>query len=189
MQEQTTETIEYRSLRGLPEEVNNYYIVSSRGELFSTFNNELRRLATSYVKGYRYISFFMKYNNGKRITYTKPIHTLIAHTFFGKCPKGMEVHHIDNDKENNNVSNLKYVTRQSNMIRGWAEGRFDNVSPAIKAKRVALNGRNTNLTPDDVRQIRRLKKVLTNKEIGFVYQLHPMQVSRICNYRSFANVE
>jgi hypothetical protein len=37
------------------------------------------------------------------------VHDLVAMSFIGPCPKGHKVHHIDGNKTNNYVKNLKYV--------------------------------------------------------------------------------
>lgn len=66
---------------------------------------------------------------------------------------------------------------------------FKNVRKAICQKRKAMNGRQTVLCEADVRQIRHLRlEGLTNKQVGFIFDLHPMQISRIYNKRSFAHV-
>lgn len=37
-------------------------------------------------------------------------HDLVWEEYFGKIPTGMQVHHIDGDKTNNDISNLQLVT-------------------------------------------------------------------------------
>lgn len=51
--------------------------------------------------------------NGQRKRFY--IHRLVWTTFKGKIPEGYEIHHLDNDKSNNDVSNLALVTRAENM--------------------------------------------------------------------------
>ena len=41
--------------------------------------------------------------------HTARIHTLVAKHFIGEIPKGYHVHHIDGNKQNNLVTNLKIV--------------------------------------------------------------------------------
>lgn len=178
------ETREYRTLRGLPHWAKNYYLISRDGEIVSTYGDRMRRIRWTESNGYAYVTL-----GGRRTAYTTPVHRLVAATYLGACPDGMEVHHIDGDKLNNNVENLKYVSRQSNMIRGWCSGQFDRVSAAVKNKREQLGGSISSLTEDDVRQIRRLRTVLTNAAIGYIFDLHPMQISRIVNRRSYANID
>lgn len=43
------------------------------------------------------------------------VHTLVAHSWIGPKPEGMEIDHIDKNKENNYFENLRYVTRKENM--------------------------------------------------------------------------
>jgi len=44
------------------------------------------------------------------------LHTLVALAFFGPCPPGMEVRHLDDDPRNNDLANLVYGTRSENRV-------------------------------------------------------------------------
>lgn len=43
------------------------------------------------------------------------IHTLVMMTYVGPRPEGMEIDHIDRNKANNRLENLRYVTRKENL--------------------------------------------------------------------------
>jgi hypothetical protein len=168
----------------------NEYYITADGFLFRKVGPyEFKKINGSVNKesGYVYINYKLKNGTWKHGV----LHTLIAKAFIPKpkYARNLEVNHKNGDKTDNSVSNLEWVTRQKNMALGWESGQFDNVSKAIKDKRKKLNGLQTNLTPLDVRQIRHLRKEgLSNRQVGHIFQLHPMQVSRIANYRSFRNV-
>jgi hypothetical protein len=62
---------------------------------------------------------------------TKDIHKLVASAFIGDS-EGREVDHIDRNRRNNNVSNLRYVTRGDNQrnrsgVNGVAYVYVDNL--------------------------------------------------------------
>lgn len=44
---------------------------------------------------------------------------------YGSIPKGMDIHHIDGDKNNNEIENLEMLSRSEHLKRHWKEGRFD----------------------------------------------------------------
>ena len=44
------------------------------------------------------------------------LHHIVAETYLGKRPAGLVIDHIDRDKQNNSISNLRYVTQQSNLL-------------------------------------------------------------------------
>jgi hypothetical protein len=44
---------------------------------------------------------------------------------FGAIPQGMDIHHKDGDKSNNEIENLEMLSRSDHLKRHWQEGRFD----------------------------------------------------------------
>ncbi len=44
------------------------------------------------------------------------VHRLVMEAFVGPLPEGMEVRHLDDDPDNNRLSNLVYGTRSENML-------------------------------------------------------------------------
>jgi len=60
-------------------------------------------------KGYKYIQI---QKDGKRINYL--FHSMISHCFIGKRPDGLVCDHIDRNRLNNNISNLRYITQKEN---------------------------------------------------------------------------
>lgn len=53
------------------------------------------------------------YRNGK--LYHKRIASLVAEVFLGQKPSGKEIDHIDGNKANNAVQNLRYTTHRENV--------------------------------------------------------------------------
>ena len=83
-------------------------IVTKDGRIFSKRykgHNFTERVQTINQKGYYTVTL-------KNKSYR--VHRIVAEAWFGKCPKGLEVDHIDRNKLNNNVNNLRYATRSLN---------------------------------------------------------------------------
>lgn len=176
---------EYKKIAGS----NNYYITNT-GEVFRKLGNYSFKYiepTTNPDTGYLGVNITMLKSSPKFRT----VHSLVAEAFLKK-PKHLkqyEINHIDGNKLNNNCYNLEYLTHSENMKKGWANGQFNNVSKGVSKKRVELKGRRSELTNTDVKQIRCLRSEgLSNKAVGLLFNIHPMQVSRIFNRRSFANV-
>lgn len=74
---------------------------------------------------------------------TKAHHTVVAEAFLGPRPEGHEVNHIDNNKHNNQLSNLEYLTRRDNRLQMYRDGR--DVS--------GTNNANCKYTEDDIRKV------------------------------------
>lgn len=103
------------------------YKVSSFGRVKSMSRPVYRKLINGYVSlkprilkylyngdGYKQVQL---YRQGRKKTF--PIHTLTFFTFNPHINKkqGYEVDHIDNDKENNNLTNLQYIKSRHNSTK------------------------------------------------------------------------
>lgn len=52
-------------------------------------------------------------------------HRWVWINYYGNIPKGMDIHHKDGDKSNNEIQNLEMLSRSDHLKRHWQEGRFD----------------------------------------------------------------
>ena len=84
------------------------YSVNENGEVFSTRGKPLYQWNDNV--GYRQV---VLYKDGKRCY--KRVHRLVYEAFYGKIPNKLIVNHIDEDKNNNNLSNLEIVTNRENI--------------------------------------------------------------------------
>lgn len=73
------------------------------------------------------------------------VHALVMKAFIGERPEGYEIDHINNNRKDNRLSNLEYVTHAENVHRAYKTGRIKRPE-----------GRKF-LDADAVRKIRELK--------------------------------
>lgn len=57
---------------------------------------------------------------------TRLVHRLIGSAFLSKDPERDFINHKDGNKQNNNISNLEWVTRSENEYHAYATGLRDN---------------------------------------------------------------
>lgn len=87
------------------------YEASSFGRIRSSARGPARVLKPSADrKGYLRLTLA---SNGNRGTFL--VHRVVALTFHGPCPEGLETAHLDGHPANNRADNLAYVTRSENM--------------------------------------------------------------------------
>lgn len=93
-----------------------HYEVSSEGNVRR--NGRLLK-PLSVTSGYKAVNLSYK---GK--TRTKTIHQLVYYSFNGGKPSGLKmvIDHVDDNKANNRLSNLRLVTTYENIVKGR---RFD----------------------------------------------------------------
>lgn len=102
------------------------YYVSNLGIAYTTKisprynpNGEMRELQPRrHPSGYLYFGFFVgKGPNKKRIW--RRAHRVVYEAFVGKIKNGLVIDHIDGDKHNNKVDNLRMVTHSENCQAFW----------------------------------------------------------------------
>lgn len=98
------------------------YSVSSHGRVLSYMKGPYNRREPIYLRA-------RIRGNYLGITLCRPglhrnyyLHRLVAETFHGPCPNGMECAHLDGDKYNCAASNLKWATRLENIRHKAAHG-------------------------------------------------------------------
>jgi hypothetical protein len=114
MAKRKEQIIELRPIR-----YNNRYWISDLGKVYyntKCWRNpkaELKELVPSYnPSGYLYY----KLSVGKcKYDYVRG-HRCVWEAFNGKIPVGLEIDHIDHDKHNNTLSNLRLVTHSENCL-------------------------------------------------------------------------
>ena len=85
-------------------------------------------------RGYRYLQV---QRDGKRINFL--FHHQVAYCFLGERPADLVIDHIDRDKLNNNVNNLRYITQTENLRN--CDRYLDNITEQGKERKRILQKR------------------------------------------------
>lgn len=85
------------------------YLCSSKGKLFSTKSNRLLRV-TPMACGYTVYGL----QNNKNLCERFYIHLVVLTSFLNEVANGRDVDHIDRNRNNNALSNLRFATRAEN---------------------------------------------------------------------------
>lgn len=103
-------------------EVDDHYEVSNYGRVRSWQPREFRNrrpVTPRLVKNILQNTGYLHVNIGGGVI--AAVHRLVAAAFLGECPDGHQVHHINNDKSDNRVSNLQYLTARENVAHSALE--------------------------------------------------------------------
>lgn len=112
---------EIKPIKGFPD-----YYCSNTGNFYTTkisprYNpdGEMRTLRPrTHPSGYLYYGFFVGKGPNKRRIW-KRAHRVVYETFVSKIKNGLQIDHIDGDKHNNKISNLRQLTQSENMLAAW----------------------------------------------------------------------
>jgi len=124
-------------------------------------------------KGYHRVKLY-KDSKGKKFF----IHRLVAKAFIPNPENKDTVNHKDNDKSNNKVENLEWMTNRENyehaQENNWALCHKGSGHP------------NSKLEEKDVLSIRKLRsKGIGVKEIAHRYKISDSHIYSICSYRTW----
>jgi len=157
------------------------YEVSNYGRVRRWVRGGGYRLSKPYYKeiqkdkdGYPFVVLYKKPKvKGYRIS------RLVLETFIEKPSGKMEASHLDGDKDNNELSNLVWETHYDNEQRKKLHGTYQWGEIANKSR----------LTENDVREIRRLRKLgLKLKLIGRMFLMTEVNASAICRRATWKHV-
>ena len=140
-----------------------FYEVSSKGRVRSTdkvvranahggtrtIKGKIRTLQLNPRNGYVYCSL-RDSGRSKNLR----VHRLVLEAFVGPCPDGMEALHIDGNKLDNSVENLRWGTHSENMLDKVAHGKDHNASKTHCINGHEYNEENTHYRKNGTRYCR-----------------------------------
>lgn len=154
------------------------YEVSNLGNVRLVISKKL--LKQGIVGGYKQVVLSGKIANGKRMY----VQRLVAQAFIPNLENKPFVNHMDCIKTNNHFSNLEWVTARENMIHASRNGILTGRNVA-KGEQCYL----TKLNPKKVKQIRKLSKTKTNKELSNMFGVHVVTIGTILNNLTWKHVK
>lgn len=108
------ETERNAPIEGFPD-----YLITSHGRVFSLKYGKMRELKQK-IDRYGYMQVCLR-KNGK--VHSKTVHRLVAKAFIPNPENKNEINHIDENKTNNHVSNLEWMTHKENCNHGTRNER------------------------------------------------------------------
>jgi hypothetical protein len=99
------------------------YHITDDGNVYSTkisprynLDGDLRLVKPrTHPSGYLYYGLYVGSGKTKK-RYWRRGHRLVAEAYIGTIPKAMDIDHIDGDRHNNDVDNLRIVTHSENCL-------------------------------------------------------------------------
>ena len=125
------------------------YLITEEGDVYSRKFRKLKKMKQRNRGGYKAINIS---NNGKGKTYN--VHRLVAETYLPNTDNFTQINHIDEDKTNNNVSNLEWCSNQYNSEYSLAKSYIvENVRTGERQTVFNLNAfcRQLGLSPGNLR--------------------------------------
>ena len=169
------------------------YAVSNHGQLksFTDNINEGRILKGSMIEGFVYLRY-KRQNNNEIVNYHHGLHKMIAELFIPKDNDKQEyVLHLDFDKINNHISNLKWATYDEMRAHGFKSPKVIEAQRKFREFNIKRDG--AKLTSTDV--IRLKKRILDpNRKtrlrlIAKEFGISEMQLHRIKTGENWGHIK
>lgn len=110
------------NIEGITDELLVNFKINKKGEIQNINNRKIIRPYTSKYKPYPFVTLFTK---GKRRTYK--IHILLANTFLEKEENKPIIDHINRDKSDYSLKNLRFATYVENVVNSSFNKRKKNI--------------------------------------------------------------
>ncbi len=123
------------------------YLIYENGDVYSKIKKKIMKQCMC-KRGYCYIKILNDNGNRKNMK----IHRLVAIAYIPNPENKPQVDHIDQNKSNNNVSNLRWATKCENM---------QNIKQALKTNK--LGEKNISFYKNHKSQYYRFTKTINNK--------------------------
>lgn len=96
------------------------YMISENGQIMRR-NNGL--ILKPFINNYGYYRVSL-YTGSRKTRKNYLVHRLVASNWLGELDDNKYIDHINQDKSNNRVDNLRIVSHEENMHYYWYEQRF-----------------------------------------------------------------
>lgn len=107
---------------------NTEYKVSNEGQVYSE-KSKIYLIQNDDGHGYLKVTLWV---DGEQTS--EKVHRLVALAFLPRLLSQVEVNHKDGNKQNNNVSNLEWLSHSDNMKHAWITGLMQKGSECANAK-------------------------------------------------------
>lgn len=155
--------------------------ISNFGRIINCKTSEETLVKRYYINGYQNLPVTQK-KSGKRTS--RYVHKLVAEHFLEKND-GIYVIHLDYDKTNNHVDNLKWATKREKELHQFSNPKYKNM--------VRKKPSNTKLTETKVKLIKRKindpNRRTRMKMIAKQFGISTMQLYRIKSGENWKSVE
>jgi hypothetical protein len=155
--------------------------ISNHGRILNCKSEEEFLVTKSYINGYQNLPLKQRKNNKSTSRY---VHKLVAEHFLERVENQTFVIHLDYDKTNNHVNNLKWATKKEKEDHQFSNPTFIN-----KPKRITYS----KLTEAKVKLIKRKindpNRRTRMKMIAKQFGISEMQLYRIKSGENWGSVE
>lgn len=149
------------------------YVVYGDGRVWSKISYKF--IEPGLVQGY----YIMQLATG-----SKRLHRLIAETFLPNPNNLPEVDHINNDKLDNRVENLQWISRRDNTRKAYRDGL---IPKHRLGQRGEVNHR-SKLTNEAARQIKYELPRLSDSDLAKMFNVSQPTINRIRNSKGWSHI-
>lgn len=154
------------------------FLVSNKGEIYSLKSNKILKQTLNKSTGYYALCVSLGGRKNKKAIKT---HIAVASTFVAGYKRDLVVNHKDENKQNNDETNLEWVTCKQNVIHA--------IEHELKRTKKGCEAYNSKIKEDDVRNIRkRLKNKEKQCDIARDYDVSRDVIYHIAHNQTYRNV-